>query len=108
MLRGWHATLVGAPWPLYAIHTGIHDLRCCRPLRSPAEVPQYLYHGGIAGDGVIAVSQPRRVAAITVAQRVATEMGCALGDTVGYTIRFKDVSSAKTTIKFLTDGMLLR
>ena len=46
--------------------------------------------------------------AITVAQRVAAEWGVPLGGPVGYTIRFKDVSSADTRIKFLTDGMLLR
>ncbi len=54
------------------------------------------------------MSQPRRVGAITVAQRVAAEWGVPLGGPVGYTIRFKDVSSADTRIKFLTDGMLLR
>lgn len=54
------------------------------------------------------MTQPRRVAAITVAQRVAEEMGVELGGLVGYTIRFDDVSSAETKIKYLTDGMLLR
>ncbi|OCT54611.1 putative ATP-dependent RNA helicase DHX35 [Cladophialophora carrionii] len=49
-----------------------------------------------------------RVAATTVAARVAEEMRCQVGDQVGYSIRFEDVTSAKTKIKFLTDGMLLR
>lgn len=53
-------------------------------------------------------SQPRRVAATTVARRVAEEMRCNVGEEVGYSIRFEDVTSAKTRIKFLTDGMLLR
>ena len=52
--------------------------------------------------------QPRRVAATTVATRVAEEMGCKLGEEVGYSIRFEDLTSAKTRIKFLTDGLLLR
>ena len=52
--------------------------------------------------------QPRRVAATTVAARVAEEIGCKLGEEVGYSIRFEDLTSAKTRIKFLTDGLLLR
>ena len=54
------------------------------------------------------VVQPRRVAATTVAHRVAEEMRCKVGEEVGYSIRFEDVTSAKTRIRFLTDGMLLR
>ena len=54
------------------------------------------------------VSQPRRVAATTVAVRVAEEVGCKVGEEVGYSIRFEDVTSAATKIKFLTDGLLLR
>ena len=52
--------------------------------------------------------QPRRVAATTVATRVSEEIGCKLGEEVGYSIRFEDLTSAKTRIKFLTDGLLLR
>jgi ATP-dependent RNA helicase DDX35 len=52
--------------------------------------------------------QPRRVAATTVAVRVADEYGCEVGQEVGYTIRFEDVSSSVTRIKFLTDGLLIR
>lgn len=52
--------------------------------------------------------QPRRVAATTVANRVAEEVGCKLGDDVGYSIRFEDLTTEKTQIKFLTDGLLLR
>ncbi|RDL39150.1 uncharacterized protein BP5553_03490 [Venustampulla echinocandica] len=73
------------------------------------QIPQYLEQAGWCGDGkVIAVTQPRRVAATTVAIRVAEEMGCKLGEEVGYSIRFEDVTSGKTRIKFLTDGLLLR
>ena len=57
---------------------------------------------------MLTLSQPRRVAASTVATRVAEEMGCKLGEEVGYSIRFEDLTSAKTRIKFLTDGLLLR
>ncbi|KAL2011771.1 hypothetical protein VTN00DRAFT_4489 [Thermoascus crustaceus] len=73
------------------------------------QLPQYLDQAGWCADGkVIAVTQPRRVAATTVATRVAEEMRCKLGEEVGYSIRFEDVTSAATRIKFLTDGLLLR
>ena len=52
--------------------------------------------------------QPRRVAAMSVAARVAEEMDVALGEEVGYSIRFEDMSGPKTFLKYLTDGMLLR
>jgi len=54
------------------------------------------------------VWKPRRVAATTVALRVAEEVGCEVGKEVGYSIRFEDVTSASTRIKFLTDGLLIR
>ncbi|KAL4751510.1 hypothetical protein BDW72DRAFT_92072 [Aspergillus terricola var. indicus] len=73
------------------------------------QLPQYLDQAGWCADGkAIAVTQPRRVAATTVAARVAEEMRCKLGEDVGYSIRFEDRTSAMTRIKFLTDGMLLR
>ncbi|KAJ5909101.1 hypothetical protein N7495_001783 [Penicillium taxi] len=73
------------------------------------QLPQYLDQAGWCEDGkVIAVTQPRRVAATTVATRVAKEMHTKLGEDVGYSIRFEDVTSPVTRIKFLTDGMLLR
>jgi HrpA-like RNA helicase len=56
----------------------------------------------------VACTQPRRVAAMSVAQRVSEEMDVALGQEVGYSIRFEDCSSAKTVLKYMTDGMLLR
>ncbi len=63
-----------------------------------------------AGRGIrrrIAVTQPRRIAATSVAARVATEVDCPLGDAVGYQIRFEDKTSAATCVKFMTDGILL-
>ncbi|KAI1317645.1 DEAH-box ATP-dependent RNA helicase prp22 [Mortierella claussenii] len=56
----------------------------------------------------VGVTQPRRIAAISVARRVAEEYDCRLGDTVGYTIRFDDTTSSKTRLKYMTDGVLLR
>ncbi|RAK73917.1 putative ATP dependent RNA helicase [Aspergillus fijiensis CBS 313.89] len=73
------------------------------------QLPQYLEQAGWCAEGkAIAITQPRRVAATTVAARVAEEMRCKLGEEVGYSIRFEDLTSASTRIKFLTDGMLLR
>lgn len=72
------------------------------------QIPQFLLGAGFANKGIIAVTQPRRVAAITVAKRVAQEQHCQLGDVVGYTVRFEDCTSAKTRIRFMTDGFLLR
>lgn len=73
------------------------------------QIPQFLEKAGWCADGkVIAVTQPRRVAATTVAVRVAEEYGCEVGKEVGYSIRFEDVSSATTRIKFMTDGLLIR
>ena len=53
-------------------------------------------------------TQPRRVAALSVAKRVAEEFGCRLGQEVGYSIRFDDCTSQDTVIKYMTDGMLMR
>ncbi|KAI9679534.1 MAG: DEAH-box ATP-dependent RNA helicase prp43 [Caeruleum heppii] len=57
---------------------------------------------------MVACTQPRRVAAMSVAQRVANEMDVTLGEEVGYSIRFEDVTGPKTILKYMTDGMLLR
>ncbi|KAK0483367.1 P-loop containing nucleoside triphosphate hydrolase protein [Armillaria novae-zelandiae] len=74
------------------------------------QLPQYLLEAGWASQGnIIACTQPRRVAATSVAGRVATEVGTILGDEVGYTIRFEDVSDKeRTRILYMTDGMLFR
>ncbi|KAJ3222264.1 hypothetical protein HK099_002496 [Clydaea vesicula] len=73
------------------------------------QVPQYLYEEGYCKDGKkIGCTQPRRVAAMSVAARVAEEMGVKVGNEVGYSIRFEDCTSEKTRLKYMTDGMLLR
>ncbi|KAL3631244.1 Pre-mRNA-splicing factor ATP-dependent RNA helicase DEAH10 [Castilleja foliolosa] len=73
------------------------------------QLPQYLFNGGFCRNGgVIGITQPRRVAAVTVAKRVAEECGATLGQKVGYSIRFEDTTSSSTRIKYMTDGLLLR
>ncbi|KAL6782327.1 hypothetical protein ACKKBG_A06370 [Auxenochlorella protothecoides x Auxenochlorella symbiontica] len=72
------------------------------------QVPRLLLEAGLAAGGAIACTQPRRIAAVTVAQRVANEMGCKLGSQVGYCVRFDDRTGPDTRIKYMTDGMLLR
>lgn len=69
---------------------------------------QYLAEAGYADRLKIGCTQPRRVAAMSVAKRVAEEVGCRLGQEVGYTIRFEDCTSPDTKIKYMTDGMLQR
>lgn len=72
------------------------------------QLPQILYRRGYAKSGIIAVTQPRRVAAVSVSRRVAQEQNVRIGEEVGYAIRFEDRTSEKTRIKYLTDGVLLR
>uniref|UniRef100_A0A8B9VJY1 RNA helicase n=1 Tax=Anas zonorhyncha TaxID=75864 RepID=A0A8B9VJY1_9AVES len=73
------------------------------PPDAPVSLPT-----GLAEHGAIGVTQPRRVATVSVAQRVAEELGCTLGTVVGYQVRFDDCSSQDTAIKYMTDGCLLR
>ncbi|EIW71616.1 hypothetical protein TREMEDRAFT_67867 [Tremella mesenterica DSM 1558] len=72
------------------------------------QLAQFLYEDGYCANGIIGCTQPRRVAAMSVAKRVSEEMECELGDTVGYAIRFEDCTSKSTKIKYMTDGVLLR
>uniref|UniRef100_A0A6N2K9R9 RNA helicase n=1 Tax=Salix viminalis TaxID=40686 RepID=A0A6N2K9R9_SALVM len=72
------------------------------------QVTQYLAEAGYLTRGKIGCTQPRRVAAMSVAKRVAEEFGCRLGEEVGYAIRFEDCTGPDTVIKYMTDGMLLR
>lgn len=73
------------------------------------QIPQWCVEFALTkGKKGVACTQPRRVAAMSVAQRVSEEMDVGLGEEVGYSIRFEDCSSAKTVLKYMTDGMLLR
>ncbi|KAF9192954.1 putative ATP-dependent RNA helicase dhr2 [Haplosporangium sp. Z 767] len=72
------------------------------------QIPQYLLESGLAAHGTISVTQPRRVAAINLAKRVAEEVGTPIGQKVGYSIRFDDTSSKDSLIKYMTDGIMLR
>ena len=73
------------------------------------KIPQFLLDDPPRGmrDIKIAVTQPRRVAALAVARRVAFEKGTRIGQEVAYAIRFEDTSTSRTRIKFMTDGVLL-
>ena len=72
------------------------------------QLTQYLHEEGYAHMGMIGCTQPRRVAAVSVAKRVSEEMGVELSTKVGYSIRFEDCTSKETKIKYMTDGVLLR
>lgn len=85
-----------------------------------SRIPQFLFNSGCYNGSddttsssqrrqLICVTQPRRVAAIQLAQRVADELKCQLGSTVGYAVRFKDVTNEEQTmIKYMTEGLLVR
>ena len=72
------------------------------------QLTQYMFEDGWGSNGIIGCTQPRRVAAVSVAKRVADERGGELGGEVGYAIRFEDCTSRDTRIKYMTDGVLLR
>lgn len=63
------------------------------------QLAQFLYEDGYCTNGLVGCTQPRRVAAMSVAKRVSEEMECKLGGLVGYAIRFEDCTSAETKIK---------
>ena len=74
------------------------------------QIPQFILYDELSHltSHQIACTQPRRVAAMSVAKRVADELDVKLGEEVGYSIRFEDVTGPKTILKYMTDGMLLR
>ncbi|KAJ3448551.1 atp-dependent RNA helicase dhx33 [Anaeramoeba flamelloides] len=82
------------------------------------QVPQYIWESKLLKRSknkslspsrcMVGITQPRRVAAITLSNRVAEEMNSGVGELVGYSIRFDDRTSKKTRVKFMTDGILLR
>ncbi|MDX2448670.1 MAG: ATP-dependent RNA helicase HrpA, partial [Desulfobacterales bacterium] len=71
------------------------------------QIPKFCIEAGRGIDGLIGCTQPRRIAAITVSNRIAEEIGESIGQSVGYKIRFKDKTSTGTYIKVMTDGILL-
>lgn len=79
------------------------------------QIPQFLLDSGLGGDKLIGVTQPRRIAAISVSQRVhqerhgsASQAQTELTQEIGYTVRFDDQTTSKTKVKFMTDGILIR
>ncbi|XP_058054264.1 ATP-dependent RNA helicase DHX33 [Anopheles bellator] len=103
--------------PIYSVRKSLMDLIRKSPTTivlgetgsgKTTQMPQFIYEAGLNGDKLIAITQPRRVAAITVAKWVAMEMGTSLGELVGYTVRFEDMTSQNTQIKYMTDGILCR
>ncbi len=71
------------------------------------QLPKICLELGLGTRGLIGHTQPRRLAARTVAARIADELGCETGSTVGYQVRFTDQASASTRVKLMTDGILL-
>jgi ATP-dependent helicase HrpB len=103
--------------PIYDLEPEILDrLRAQRRLILSAptgsgkstQVPQILLQRGLLGPGQVVTLQPRRLAARLLARRVAEELGVPLGREVGYQIRFENVTSPATRIRFVTEGVLLR
>ena len=72
------------------------------------QLTQYLVEAGLNGHRMVGCTQPRRVAATSVASRVAEEFGCRVGEEVGFSVRFLEKTSKRTIIKYMTDGMLMR
>ncbi|VDN51794.1 unnamed protein product [Dracunculus medinensis] len=72
------------------------------------QIPQICIENDLAGSGNIVITQPRRIAAITIAECVAQEMNCSPGELVGYKIRFENVTNEETRIIYGTDGIFLR
>ncbi|MEY2562448.1 MAG: ATP-dependent helicase HrpB [Verrucomicrobiota bacterium] len=72
------------------------------------QVPQILLDHGMLGDGQVVILQPRRLATRLLAARVASERNVRLGEEVGYQIRFENITSDRTRVRFVTEGILLR
>jgi len=103
--------------PIWEIHSQIVDalrngnrLILSAPTGSgkTTQVPQMLLQAGLLDKGQVVILQPRRLAARLLATRVAQELGVKLGREVGYQIRFENVTSPETKIRFVTEGVLLR
>lgn len=72
------------------------------------QIPRIIYEAELAKFGKIGVTQPRRIATVSIAEYIAKHIGVNLGEEVGYKIRFQEITSTKTKIKLMTDGVLLQ
>lgn len=72
------------------------------------QIPQFLLDNGFCKRGIVGVTQPRRIAAISVTERICDERKSRVGEEVGYAVRFDDKTSSRTKIKFMTDGIMIR
>ena len=104
--------------PMYAYRSDIIDITCTQDHQvfiligetgsgKSTQLVQYIYESGMAEDGIIVCTQPRKVAAISLAKHVSTEMGVALGQALGYKTGMKGNFSEKTKVVYLTDHTLL-
>ena len=108
---------LGQALPIWDIHAEITDtlaVQNCLVLGAPTgsgkstQVPQMILDDVLCGERRVVVLQPRRVAARSLARRVAWERDTALGQGVGYQVRFENHTGPKTKIEFITEGVLLR
>jgi RNA helicase HrpA len=72
------------------------------------QIPLILHEAGYSANGIIGVTQPRRIAALSVSEFIARQIGEKLGETVGYKMRFEDTTGLNSKIKIMTDGILLQ
>lgn len=72
------------------------------------QIPLILHEAGYTRQGIVGVTQPRRIAAVSVSEFIARQMGKTIPDTIGYTMRFEDRTDLRTVIKIMTDGILLQ
>jgi ATP-dependent RNA helicase DHX8/PRP22 len=73
------------------------------------QLPKFFLQAGFcSSDKQIAITQPRRIAAISISHRVADELNCSVGEEVGYVVRFEEKVSGRTRLKYMTDGILIR
>ena len=72
------------------------------------QLPVILHEAGFSQSGIIGVTQPRRIAAVSVSEFIAKQMGTSLPGIIGYKMRFEDRTNNQTKIKIMTDGILLQ
>ncbi|MDR0487184.1 MAG: ATP-dependent RNA helicase [Treponema sp.] len=72
------------------------------------QLPLILYEAGLSQNGIIGVTQPRRIAAVSVSEFIARQLGTSIPGLIGYKMRFEDRTNHETKIKIMTDGILLQ